>query len=137
MPSKRSLYYWRRDNEKFSAAFDDALRFRADGRLNLIDGLIEDVSSGKLDPIAARVALDGHRWLAGKENHRYSDTNKIELTGRGGGPVQVQSDPLQQKELARWLALILENGARATKELELTATEFEELSAMENRNDRT
>lgn len=135
MPSRRSVYYWRRDHPEFAKALEDALKFRADGRLNMIDSLIEAVTAGQLDPIAARVALDGHKWLAGKENYKYSDTQNIQLTGRDGGPVQVQNDPVQMKELARWLALILVNGERATRQLELQANECAAIEAQDSTNE--
>lgn len=134
MPSRRSVLNWRRAHPEFSKALEDALKFRADQRLNFIDSLIEDVTAGRLDPIAARVALDAHKWLAGKENFKYSDMQRVELSGRDGGAIQVESDPLQQRELARWVALILSNGERATRQLELQANEYGAIEAQGSAN---
>ena len=131
MPSRRSVLNWRRAHPEFAEALTDALKFRADMRLTFIDGLVEDIAAGNIDPIAGRVIFDCHKWLAGKENYKYSDTQKVELTGANGGAIQISTDPVRQMELARWLALILENGERATKELELQPGEFEKLPHME------
>jgi hypothetical protein len=47
-----------------------------------IEKLVEQASRGEIDPAAARVAIDGRKWLAGKRNPKvYGD--KLDMTSNG------------------------------------------------------
>ena len=85
-----------------------------------------------MDPIAGRMLLDGHRWLMSKENIRYADVRRSKCQAPDGGPVNVfaADDPAMQRELARNYALVFARGAEAVRQLELQASEFEELPAL-------
>jgi hypothetical protein len=48
----------------------------------------EQVLSGKLDPNAARVAIDALKWTAARMHPTvYSEKHAIELSGPNGGPI--------------------------------------------------
>jgi hypothetical protein len=134
-PCERTVYAWRRQHESFDKAITVARMHRAESRTDRIDQVIEDVRRGVLDPISARLVFDAERWLAGRENSaRYADnsTQRVELTGANGGAINLSADnPAQAKEIARYYALIISNGERAARQIELQAGEFAEVPASE------
>ncbi len=70
MPSMRTIYAWQREHEDFAKALSQAREHRADARADAIHDLIEQVKAGTLDAHAGRVAIEGHRWLASREQPR-------------------------------------------------------------------
>jgi hypothetical protein len=123
-PSRRGVYGWRKGHQSFATAMDDARRFRADSRADVIDGLLQDMAAGRLDGVTGRAIIDGHKWLMSKENVRYSDVSKVEMSGPNGSAISIlNAEPPEMRELARFLALVISNGDRAARQLELQATE--------------
>lgn len=116
MPSRRTIYQWRKDRLGFAEKLEEAFRHRAEQRMNILDGILEDVAAGRMDPHAGKMVFDGHKWLAAKENIKYSDTQKIELTGANGGAIKID-DPAGRLELARWISLKLKDGEAAAAQL--------------------
>jgi hypothetical protein len=67
MPSKDVLARWRMEHDDLAAMLATARQARADARVDEIAELVEAVRSGRVDPQAGRVAIDGLRWLASKD----------------------------------------------------------------------
>ena len=85
MPSKHTIMEWQRDREDFALAIERAREHRADAHVEKISDYANQVVSGKLDPTAARVAIDALRWVASKENHRrYGDKIQSEVAVKIG-----------------------------------------------------
>ena len=55
MPSKDTLYRWKRQNKEFSDQYARAREHRADLRQDNIDEIVSKVLTGDIDPQAARV----------------------------------------------------------------------------------
>ena len=64
----------------------------------------------------SKLRYEARRWVCSKLIRAYSDTN-IEVTGKDGGPVKVETD-VDRLELARWICYKLALGAEAKKRLE-------------------
>ena len=64
----------------------------------------------------SKLRYEARRWVCSKLIRAYSDTN-IEVTGKDGGPVKVETD-VDHLELARWICYKLALGAEAKKRLE-------------------
>jgi hypothetical protein len=86
MPSKDTLYRWKRENLAFSDNYARAREERADARQDYIDELAAKVLSGALDPAAARVLIDAEKWQMGKEKPKtygersFQDVNTTVVT---------------------------------------------------------
>lgn len=81
---RSAAYAWRREDEDFASAWDDALESAAD-RLEQI--AFERAKDGKSDRML-EILLKAHR-------PKYREKQAVELTGKDGGPVeidQVQND---------------------------------------------
>jgi len=92
MPTERTILAWRLRHDDFAKKLERAREHRALARADKIDDLVEQVVSGKLDPHAARVAIDAEKWQASKElPRRYADKITAEVSGPGGQPVQVEA----------------------------------------------
>ena len=82
MPSKDTLYRWKRQNKEFSDQYARAREHRADSRQDNIDEIVSKVLTGDIDPQAARVIIDAEKWQMSKEQpRRYGDKLSI-----GGDP---------------------------------------------------
>jgi hypothetical protein len=90
MPAEETVYVRIRDNESFADKYARARQSRAYRRAEDIDQLTEAVANNRLDPQAARVAIDAIKWQAGKEAPKVFG-EKLELNGPGGGPVLIQA----------------------------------------------
>jgi len=90
MPARSTVYKWLQDQEGFSDMYARALRERGQYRAEKIEEISEKVLSGEYDPQAARVAMDGMKWIAAKlDNTRYGDRIQQEHTGANGGPIEI------------------------------------------------
>ena len=82
MPARTTVWRWLEVSEEFRNNYARARTDRADARADKIDGIVSDVLAGKIDSQAARVAIDAHKWLAGKEQpKRYGDKIDVEHSG--------------------------------------------------------
>ena len=106
MPAEKTVYRWRRDHPEFAQAYEEARKWRAEARVDFIDGIAQRLEAGKIDPQTARTPFDIEKWQASKESPgRYSETTKTEVTGRDGAPL-IASEPAEI-ETARRIAMIL------------------------------
>jgi len=67
-PTRKTIYEWLGKEKSFCANYARAREGRADWRANDMDKTIQDLKDGKLDYQTARLAIDNHKWQAGKEN---------------------------------------------------------------------
>jgi hypothetical protein len=83
MPSRDDFFRWLREHAEFHDMYFEARRARADARSDAMDGIVERVLKGELDPRAAQVALTHERWAAGREApKRYGERLEIDADVR-------------------------------------------------------
>lgn len=66
LPSYTTVMKWLRQYPEFAANYARAREDQADHDADKIGDIAERVVKGKLDPNAARVAIDAYKWAAGK-----------------------------------------------------------------------
>ena len=82
MPSYSTVMRWIRDNPEFAQNYTRACEDMADNDADKIADVAQRVIEGKVDPQAARVAIDAYKWSAGKRRpKKYGDKLEIENTG--------------------------------------------------------
>ena len=99
MPAWRTVYGWMEADEKFAADFARARELGADAiaedSMRIVDELPERGPDGKIDPgsVAHAKLRAEHRLklLAKWSPKKYGDKVQAELTGAGGGAIQVAS----------------------------------------------
>lgn len=85
MPDRSTIYKWIDEIEGFSNKYARACDERADHRAEMIDDIAHRCLSGEVDPQAARVAIDAHKWTASKlKPKKYGDKIQQEVTGAEG-----------------------------------------------------
>ncbi|WP_088347759.1 MULTISPECIES: ubiquitin carboxyl-hydrolase [Rhodomicrobium] len=89
MPSKDTLYRWKREIIEFSDNYVRAREHRADARQDYIDEVLRDAQNGIIDPQVARLIVDTEKWQMGKEKPKsYGD--KVALTDADGGKLVIE-----------------------------------------------
>lgn len=79
MPSYSTVMRWVRDNPEFAENYTRACEDMADNDADKIADVAKGVIEGRIDPQAARVAIDAYKWSAGKRRpKKYGD--KIDVT---------------------------------------------------------
>lgn len=92
MPSRQTIYQWIAHVEGFEQRYNAACDERADHRAEMIDDIAERCLSGDVDPRAARVAIDAHKWTASKlKPKKYGEKVSAELTGADGGAIKTDN----------------------------------------------
>jgi hypothetical protein len=66
LPSYTTVMKWLRQFPEFAANYARAREDQADHDADKIGDIAEQVVQGKVDPQAARVAIDAYKWAAGK-----------------------------------------------------------------------
>jgi hypothetical protein len=90
-PDRSTVFRWLADpaNSAFRDQYALARENSADADDDDIRDIAKRVEEGKLDPQAARVAIDAKKWSAGKRKPKvYGDAQTVRHTGADGGPVQ-------------------------------------------------
>lgn len=70
LPSYATVMRWLRENLEFQSIYARAREDQADHDADKIGDIAEKVATGKIDPQAARVAIDAYKWAAGKRKPR-------------------------------------------------------------------
>jgi len=92
MPNRDTIYSWMIKVPGFTDRYARACDERADHRAEMIDDIAERVLSGEVDPQAARVAIDAHKWTASKlRPKKYGERISQELTGADGGAIKTDN----------------------------------------------
>lgn len=66
LPSYTTVMKWLKEYPEFAANYARAREDQADHDADKIGDIAEQVVKGKIDPQAARVAIDAYKWAAGK-----------------------------------------------------------------------
>lgn len=93
MPSKATFYNWINNNpdllDKYARAKSDGSDTLAEDIQDIADGVL----TGKYEPQAARVAIDGKKWVASKlKPKKYGDKLDVTSDGESLAPVKTLSD---------------------------------------------
>lgn len=86
-PAKSSVFKWLGQHEAFADQYERAREAQAD---SMADDIADIADRSDIDPNDKRVRIDARKWLAGKlRPKKYGDKVTAELTGDGGGPIQI------------------------------------------------
>ena len=89
MPNRSTIYLWMDNVPGFSDKYARACSERADHRAEMIDDIAERCLSGEVDPQAARVAIDAHKWTASKlKPKKYGE--RLDLGNADGKPFSIE-----------------------------------------------
>ena len=105
-PGRTMFYRKIAEDADLARDYDRAMVMRAQVRIAKIEEVIEAVLIGRAEPAAAKVALDSLRWLAAKEDKRYGDLQRTELTGRDGKDLYAPP-PMTDFQMAHYVASLL------------------------------
>jgi len=98
MPSRVTVYRWRRDYPEFETQYMRAREALADWELNHLKKLAESCTEANVN--STRVKLNHYQWRLMKIAPRtYGDRVKTEITGADGGAVRVESAVVDSREL--------------------------------------
>lgn len=82
-PSLDTLFRWLRTIPEFSDNYAKAIKERAHYRFDMIDEVVEEMRTKKIDVQIARVQIDTIKWQTGKEDQKkYGDKQTIEHEGK-------------------------------------------------------
>lgn len=90
-PDRSTVFRWLSDpaNAEFRDQYARAREASADADADDIGHYAREAAEGKIEPAAARAAIDGLKWSAGKRKPKvYGDASTLKHTGPDGGPVQ-------------------------------------------------
>lgn len=96
-PPRWRIYEWFKEDKDFADNYARAREDRADWRASKIDEVVAQMLDAQVEPAAARVAIDAHKWQAGKEKPKvYGE--KVTAAIEGGDPdkpikSEVSADP--------------------------------------------
>jgi hypothetical protein len=92
MPSRSAAYRWLVERPEFGRLADRAREAIADHSVAKADNLVEQTKPETAT--ADRIRLIHYHWRASRmAPHRYSEKRTTELTGKDGGPVQIEEHP--------------------------------------------
>lgn len=79
MPHRATILRWL-DDPSLSATYTRARELQADGYADEINEITNMVQRGEIDPSAAKVAIDGKKWAAGKlRRGMYGDAAQVDV----------------------------------------------------------
>ncbi len=80
MPAWNTIRTWLQQFEAFQTQYARARENSAHASADLIQDLANQAKDGTLEPNAARVAIDAHKWLAGKRKPKvYGDRQILDV----------------------------------------------------------
>lgn len=86
MPAWSTMHEWM---ERDAAFAGQVARAREAGyHKRAADAVAE--AKAAADPVKGRLAFDAERWYLGKLSNAFSDKQKLEHTGKGGGPIETK-----------------------------------------------
>lgn len=78
MPSYTAVIDWLKKHPEFAVLYAQAREDQADFDADQIGQIADETRRGKVDPAAARVAIDAYKWTAGRRKPRvYGDKTLI------------------------------------------------------------
>jgi len=110
MPSRSTVYEKVRSEGVFAKSYSEAIKARAQSRVDEMMRILAKLEQGLIDPQSARVTLDTLRWLSSREDPtRFGDKLLQELTGKDGKDL-IPERKMDDLEMARWIAHLLRQG---------------------------
>jgi hypothetical protein len=80
MPDVRTLHRWIAEDERFRQAYTRACANRSLVYADTIGDIAKGVLAGKIDPNAARVAIDSYKWLAARlQSGLYGERSEVNV----------------------------------------------------------
>lgn len=99
LPTYTTIMKWLKDFPEFAENYTKAREHQADHDADKIGDIAQDVLKGRLDPAAARVAIDAYKWAAGKRKPKvYGD--KVAIGGADDLPAVKMSRQLDVSNLS-------------------------------------
>lgn len=89
MPCAAQIYDWLRENPSFVEQYARAREESAHASADLIADVAADVIADRIAPDAGRVAIDAHKWLAGKRKPKVYSEKHI-MQGDAENPVALE-----------------------------------------------
>ncbi len=90
MPSEASVYKWRNDYPDFAESY---ARARSSQTEHLLEDILEIADSPTIASDDKRVRIDARKWAMAKlAPKRYGESQRHEITGEGGGPIEIASN---------------------------------------------
>ena len=84
-PAKTAYWKKMQESPELQRAHALAMTMRAETRIERIEGLVDKLETGKIDPSSAATAIKALQWLAQKESPKiYSDIQRSEVSGPEG-----------------------------------------------------
>jgi hypothetical protein len=83
-PSWTTFRRWKSENTELQTLYACAREDRSNANEDRIDGILEKIETGEIDPASARVMIDTIKWKMAKENPKvYGDSSKVDVTSGG------------------------------------------------------
>jgi hypothetical protein len=115
MPSRTQVFRWRQEHEEFASSYRDALDARADGLADDVEDIVHQMQTGEIEAPVGREIIGALKWAASvRAPQRYGQKVSAELTGKDGGPIEMNENPNRLLDLARGIALILTDATPLT-----------------------
>ena len=93
MPSYSTIMRWLRVESHFRHNYAQARQDQGDYAADLVADVANAVLAGDITPEQGRVAIDAHKWAAGKRNAKaYGDTSRLEINGTVSHALSVLTD---------------------------------------------
>lgn len=103
-PNRATIWRWLETRQDFRIRY---ARAREDQVEAFVDGLLEICDDPTLDPNDKRIRVDTRKWIAARIlPKKYGDRVATELTGRDGGPIEIENTG-SDLEAARRVAFML------------------------------
>lgn len=98
MPGETTVYRWLQSNEGFREQYARAREDSGNKSADVIQRIARQVEAGTMAPDAARVAIDAHKWIAGKRKPKvYGDRQILDV---GDDTLRQLSDERVETRLA-------------------------------------
>lgn len=89
-PPQSTIRLWLSETPELAAEYARAREDRGHVYAEKVARVCDDVAAGRLDPNAARVIIDGHKWTAARMAPKsYGDRVQAEVSGPSGGPIEI------------------------------------------------
>lgn len=96
-PTRSTIYKWESERPEFSDNLAKAHRSQAD---HLVDELQQVSRDEDIDVARARLIVESNKWIATRRKRdAYGDKITNELTGKDGGPIQIDKSTMAKRLL--------------------------------------
>jgi hypothetical protein len=96
-----------RDNPELNRRWQHAREERAEARAEKYEDIERRLEAGELDPSTSKILLESLRWKMSKDDARFGDKVKAELSSPGEKPLFPDRPPPDEMEVARLIGSML------------------------------